>query len=357
MGKQMEDYIQETSSVMVRNIEQRKELTKPLISWLLKEGIRQWKTLVIVASGSSYHAAQCALAFMEKYMKSPVRLITPFAFTYYEELKENNLYLFVSQSGSSTNVVEAIERYQRTGYHAMAVLGKPGSAIAELSDSYVEYGAGEERVGYVTKGMSTLTCFFMLVSMELSTEDIEKEVYEKAVRELTCACENHHRVYLQAKEFCLANKETLLTMKHAFFIGCGANMGTVKEGSLKLSELVHIPTASFETEEFIHGPDLQLTPDYTLFFVSSGDPAGKRTEEICGAAREITENSFLIKADLREENGTDEIVSPLYLSAFFQYLAYWTAKNRNITTEHPLYIKFEERIHCKTSDYEEDLPF
>ena len=66
MGKQMEDYIQETSSVMVRNIEQRKELTKPLISWLLKEGIRQGKTLVIVASGSSYHAAQCALAFIEK---------------------------------------------------------------------------------------------------------------------------------------------------------------------------------------------------------------------------------------------------------------------------------------------------
>lgn len=62
MGKQMEDYIQETSSVMVRNIEQRKELTKPLIGWLLKEGIRQGKTLVIVASGSSYHAAQSALA-------------------------------------------------------------------------------------------------------------------------------------------------------------------------------------------------------------------------------------------------------------------------------------------------------
>lgn len=357
MGKQMEDYIQETSSVMVRNIEQRKELTKSLINWLIKEGIRQEKTLVIVASGSSYHAAYSALAFMEKYMKSSVRLITPFAFTYYEELKENNLYLFVSQSGSSTNVVEAIRRYQRAGHHAMAVLGKPGSAIAELSDFYVEYGAGEERVGYVTKGMSTLTCFFMLVSLELSLENMDKEVYQKAVGELTAACENHHRVYLQAKEFCSANKEALLSMKHAFFIGCGANMGTVKEGSLKLSELVHIPTASFEIEEFIHGPDLQLTPDYTLFFVSAGDQAGKRTEEICGAAREITKNSFLIKADLKEENRTDEIVSPLYLTAFFQYLAYWTAKNRDTTTEHPLYTRFEEKIHCKTSDYEEDLPF
>lgn len=357
MGKQMEDYIQETSSVMVRNIEQRKELTKPLIGWLEKEGIRRGKTLVIVASGSSYHAAYSALAFMEKYMDRPVRLITPFAFTYYEQLKENNIYLFVSQSGSSTNVVEAIERYQKAGHHAMAVLGKPGSAIAGLSDFYVEYGAGEERVGYVTKGMSTLTCFFMLVSLELSSEDMDREVYQKAVGELTLACENHHRIYVQAKEFCSANKEALLSMKHAFFIGCGANMGTVKEGSLKLSELVHIPTASFEIEEFIHGPDLQLTPDYTLFFVSAGDRAGKRTEEICSAAGEITKKSFLVKADLKEENKTDEIVSPLYMTAFFQYLAYWTAKNMDITTEHPLYTKFEERIHCKTSDYEEDLPF
>ena len=73
-------------------------------------------------------------------------------------------------------------------------------------------------------------------------------------------------------------------------------MGTVKEGSLKLSELVHIPTASFETEEFIHGPDLQLTPDYTLFFVSSGDPAGKRTEEILRRSQGDYQNSFLIKA-------------------------------------------------------------
>lgn len=357
MGKGMEDYIQETSSVMVRNVEQRKELTKKLIQWLKEEGIGQGKTLVIVASGSSYNAVHSALAFMERYMKYSVRLITPFAFTYYEEPKENNIYLFVSQSGSSTNVVEAIKKYQKTGHHTMAVLGKPGSAAAELSDCYVEYGAGEERVGYVTKGMSTLTCFFMLVSLELSLEELDKEVYKQAIRELTSACKMHSRIYMQAKEFCLENREALLSMSHAFFIGCGANMGTVKEGSLKLSEMVHIPTASFEIEEFIHGPDLQLTPDYTLFFVSAGDKAGKRTEEICCAVREITKKSYLVKADIKEEDKTEEIVSPLYMTAFFQYLAYWTAKSRDIKTEHPLYTKFEEKIHCKTSDYEEDVPF
>lgn len=357
MGKRMEDYIQETSSVMVRNIEQRKELTKDLIEWLEKEGTRQGKTLVIVASGSSYNAAFSALAFMKRYMKNPVRLMTPFTFTYYEEPQENNIYLFISQSGSSTNVVKAIEKYQKEGHRTMAVLGKAKSAVAELSDCFVEYGAGEERVGYVTKGMSTLTCFLMLVSLELSLGELDKEVYEKAIRELKKACKEHKRIYLKAKEFCIENKEQLLSMKHAFFIGCGANMGTVKEGSLKLSEMVHIPTASFEAEEFIHGPDLQLTPEYTLFFVSAGDRAGKRTEEICCAAREITNKTFLVKADFKKEDRMDETVSPLYLTAFFQYLAYWTAKSRNITTEHPLYAKYEEKIHCKTGDYEEDLPF
>ncbi|MBS7009130.1 MAG: sugar isomerase [Anaerostipes sp.] len=353
----MEDYIKETSSVMVRNIGQRKELTEPLISWLETEGIRQGKTLVIVASGSSYNAVYSALEFMESNMKNPVRLITPFAFTYYEELKQNNIYLFVSQSGSSTNVVEAVKMYQKTGRHAMAVLGKPKSAIAELSDFFVEYGAGEERVGYVTKGMSTLTCYFMLLSLELSSEGRDGEMYQQSVRKLKSACEKHHHIYLQAKEFCLKNKEALLSMKHAFFISSGANMGTVKEGSLKLSEMVHIPTAFFEAEEFIHGPDLQLTPDYTLFFVSAGDGAGKRTEEICCAAGEVTPNSFLLKADFEKANREDEMISPLYLTAFFQYLACWTAENRGITTEHPLYMKFEEKIHCKTSDYEEDVPF
>lgn len=57
----------------------------------------------------------------------------------------------------------------------------------------------------------------------------------------------------------------MLSMKHVFFLGCGANIGTAREGALKLSEMLHVQTNDFEIEEFLHGPDLQLTPEYTLF--------------------------------------------------------------------------------------------
>lgn len=356
MQKTMEDYIRETSSVLEQNIQNRKKLTKPIIDWLWKEGIQEGKTFVVVASGSSYHAVYSALSFMKCYMRNRIRLITPFAFSYYEEPEEDQIYLFVSQSGSSTNVVEAIEKYQKTGKKAMVLLGKKDSAIGKMADASVTYGVGEEKVGYVTKGMSTLSCFFMLTALELS-ENISERDYTQAMEELRKAAQNHYRVYEQAKEFCIKYREELRTMQSAFVIGCGANMGTAMEGALKLSEMVHIQTSYYETEEFIHGPDLQLAPDYTLFFIDGGDQAGKRTREIQQAAKEITKKSYLIHLEQTREQKTKEYVSSLYLAAFFQYLAYWTARERKITTEHPLYAEFENKIHCKTKDYEEDAPF
>ncbi len=352
----MEDYIREISSVLEQNIQNRKELTKPMTDWLRDEGIQKGKTLVIVASGSSYHAVFSALPFMERYMKNRIKLITPFTFSYYEEPGDDRIYVFVSQSGSSTNVVEAIKKYQKTGRQAMAVLGKVDSAIGEMSDFHVTYGVGEERVGYVTKGMTTLCCYFMLISLELA-EAVDKTEYDQTIEQLRIAAGNHHCVYKQAKEFCSSHRKELLAMKSAFVIGCGANLGTAMEGALKISEMVHIQSSYYETEEFIHGPDLQLAPDDTLFFIDGGDQAGKRTREIWQAAKEITKTSYLVRLEQNEEHKTKEYVSSLYLAAFFQYLACWTARERNITTEHPLYAKFEEKIHCKTGDYEEDAPF
>ena len=53
--------------------------------------------------------------------------------------------------------------------------------------------------------------------------------------------------------------------------------GVALEGALKIGETVHVPSPAYEVEEFIHGPNLQLTPGYTLFFFDAGDAAGERT--------------------------------------------------------------------------------
>ena len=366
MSKTMEDYIREIPDVLLANIENRKELTAVLAKYLAAQGVRGVKNdeakadaagseLVIVASGSSRHAALCAKSFMDRHVKRPVRIVTPFTFQYYETIREESSYLFVSQSGSSTNTIAAVQAYEKsTGKSARVIVGSKESTLSKMCPNAVAYGVGEETVGYVTKGMSTLTLFFMLLALALDTS-ADEEAELSALRTVAKA---HGNVYSFAKDFCLAHEEELLKMKHAQFIGCGANEGTIAEGALKLSEMVHIPTSSYEVEEFIHGPDLQMSPEYNLFFVDGGDAAGERVREIAQAAALVTKQAYLLSArDFLNEEKIEETLTPLYLTAFFQYLACFAAGRHGAITEHPLYERFEEKIHCKTEDYTETDPF
>lgn len=54
-------------------------------------------------------------------------------------------------------------------------------------------------------------------------------------------------------------------MTNAYVCGVGANLGTASEGALKFGETVSIPTAAYEVEEYIHGPNIQMTPATAYF--------------------------------------------------------------------------------------------
>lgn len=362
MGKTMEQYIAEISEVLKKNIADRKRITEPIYSLLSS---KRPERLVIVASGSSYNAALCAVRFMQRYLGDRVKLLTPFSFTYYEKIRPADTYLLVSQSGSSTNMIEALGKCKRAGIPAIAVVGNRGCDMAKEADITVEYGVGEESVGYVTKGMSTLTLFFMLLAMECAGDGIPfdgepenlEAAYEEDLKELYKAADNHNTVYRYAMEFCERNKKEMLSMKHVFFLGCGANLGTAAEGALKLSEMLHVQTNDFEVEEFLHGPDLQLTPEYSLFFIQGGDEAGRRMEEICEAAKEVTDRAYLISVKDIPVDSTEEWLTPIYLTAFFQYLACFCAREMGVVGEHPLFARFEEKVACKTENYTEEAPF
>lgn len=357
MQKMMEDYIREISGTLLTNIENRKELTGPLVKRLKSGGTENGSALVWVASGSSYNAISGAAAYMARYMDNEVRLISPYEFCYYEEIKDSNRYLFVSQSGCSTNIVNAVKKYQQMGGYAVAVLGNCDTEIAKLADEVIEYGVGEETVGYVTKGVMTLTCFCMLTALEMAEESIGGAAYQNALEDLKRAAANHFKVYELAKAYCKENEKALLSMEHVMIMGGGANIGTMREGALKLAEMIHVQTTFYEVEEFIHGPNLQLTPQYTLFFVEGGDEAGERVKEIYRASKEMTDKTFLISASEWEVEKTEEMLTPLYLTAFFQYLACWAARELDIRREHPFYIRFKEHVKNKTADYKEESPF
>ena len=107
----MLDYVKETPGVLRTNIEQYTTLVDPLMKEVQQKEI---KRILLIASGSSHNACYCARSFVEKVSGLEVRIITPYTFTYYEnDIKENDLVLVVTQSGLSTNAIEALKSLRK----------------------------------------------------------------------------------------------------------------------------------------------------------------------------------------------------------------------------------------------------
>lgn len=353
----MQDYVEETPAICRMNINNYQNLLKPLLERVQEKEIR---AIWLVASGSSHNSCHCARAMMRKCLNCEVKIITPFTFTYYEnEVKENDLVLVVTQSGLSTNAIEAIKKVKAMNHLAIALSGNPKSDIKDYADLVIDYGVGEELVGYVTKGVSTLCLFLMLFAIKLS----KKEEY---IDELYKAIDMNEEMIGKAKCFIEKHYKYFSSMCHAYFCGAGSNYGTALEGSLKVGETIHIPSCCYEIEEYIHGPNLQLTPEYNVFLFDGNDEASSRIVQVYLASKEVSDRVYLLSnhPSLKDDDhvlSTSKTImsecTPLVYLPFVQLLSYIISHDLNSTKQHPLLKKFKKIASAKTANfvnYDED---
>lgn len=349
--KTMHDYIVEAPSVCRNNIENYKELVKPLIDVV---GNTKIKTIWLVASGSSFNSCNCARMFMKSCLDCEVKVITPFNFTYYEfDVQEEDLVMVVSQSGLSTNAIEALKKLKQMNCYSIALSGNPENDIKDYADLVVDYGVGEELVGYVTKGVTTLCLFLMLFA-------IEKSGKIKWLKELEKAIDLNEEMIKKAKPFIKKHYKKFSGMNHIYFCGAGSHYGTALEGSLKIGETIHIPSCFYEIEEYIHGPNLQLTPDYTVILFDGNDAASERVKQVYLASKEVSEKVFLLSNNPTfntDENviclsdKTDELVAPLVYLPFVQLLSHKISHDLGTTKQHPLLKNFKKIASAKTENF------
>lgn len=355
--KTMQDYIEEAPAVCRNNINNYQQLVKPLLDQVQGKEIR---AIWLIASGSSYNSCHCARAMMRKCLDSEIKIITPFTFTYYEnEIKENDLVLVVSQSGLSTNAIEAIKKIKALNHFAIALTGNPDSDIKDYADLVIDYGVKEELVGYVTKGVTTLCLFLMLFA-------IAKSGKEEYVDELHKAIDMNEEMIPKTLAFIETHYRHFTSMRNAYFCGAGSNYGTALEGALKVGETIHIPSCYYEIEEYIHGPNLQLTPTYNIFLFDGNDMASDRVIQVYLASREVSDSVFLLSnhASLKAD---DHVIStsttvmtecaPLVYLPFVQLISYIVSSDLSTTKQHPLLKKFKTIASAKTENfvnYDED---
>lgn len=347
----MLDYIKQTPQTCRVNIARYESLVEPLLTCVQAKKIR---SVWLVASGSSFNSCHCARAFMRKTMQCEIKVVTPFTFVHYEnEIHPDDLVLVISQSGLSTNAIEAIKKLKGMHQFAICLSGNVNSDVKQYADVVIDYGVKEELVGYVTKGVTTLCLFLMLFAIAYSKQT-------KWLKQLEQAIDLNEEMIDKAIAFVQTHYKKFSAMNHIYFCGAGSNYGTALEGSLKAGETIHIPSCFYEIEEYIHGPNLQLTPDYNVVIIDGNDFASERVKQVYLASREVSDKVYLLSNNKSLSNDENVVqlsqsvaseLAPLCYLPFVQVLSFIISHDLNSSKQHPLLKNFKKIASAKTDNF------
>lgn len=342
-------YVEESPKILQNNLINYLELTSSLKKAYLESMATRF---VIVASGSSYNASMCIRYQLEEYLGIDVIVVSPFTFVNYTKIKASDFIVVVSQSGCSTNAIDALKYLHNIGKLAIGITGDKNSDFKDYSDLLIDYNCGEEVVGFVTKGMISTCEFLILFGINVSDSNSD-------LSNLKTAIEAHYNSQEQSLKFIKQHYKKFISMKKIYNISSGDNFGIALESTLKISESCKIISCTYEIEELLHGPYMQLAPDYTLIFYDTNDKSHERITQIYKAAKILTDSCFLITNNSEFKDDPNALVincktdkfNWVYYLPFCQLLAYQISNDLGTLKTHPLTHKFKGLLNTKTAHY------
>ncbi len=295
MKKWMYDCVLETPATAEAMFKNKEALVGKLVDLFLA---KDYKKIVMVASGSSYNIANCSKYAIQTYLGVKVDLINSVTYAKYDyQFHENALVICMSQSGKSTNTIEAVIKAKECGNDVVAISMVPNSPITRYCDTVLEYGSyGPGDDVFVCRGVPTSTLYFILFALEAGVKKgvYPKDSYKKRMKEIETIIHEMPRIREKIDGWYDANKEELWSMKRAMTVGIGPSFGPAIEGALKMEETIGIPSNVYETEEFLHGPVYEIKKDNAVFLLDMDDKMHDRVMMIYEGLHQLTDRVYLI---------------------------------------------------------------
>lgn len=355
----MLDYAYMANACMDKNLRRGEEIVAGLVGEFVAS---RAKVVRLIASGSSHNGADCARPFMQAVLGMQVVVITPGAYIGFEHTYPTDTFdIFISQSGYSTNVLAALDFARRRGVHTVVLTGNVDAPVANHSDVTFDYGVGVESVDFVTMGVEMLTLFLMLFSMYAARTLglLDGSGVEARVSGLRDAVQVHARVLEEARLFVEGEHLTLARQTPVILVGNGSNLGVCEEGALKFAETLKRSSSFYEGEEFVHGPEMQMTPNYLVLMID--DPEGSaHMHNVFSALRKVCSGTFLLTSHptgVAGEVCMPELAEPLASAipalAVIQVVCATLAQELNSWDVHPFLEAVEGEFDVKAPGYDD----
>lgn len=229
------------------------------------ETFKDLKKIFIVACGTAYHAGIVGKYYIEKMARIPVEVDIASEFRYRDPIiDEHCMCIVVSQSGETSDTLEALKEAKRRGARTMAVTNVVGSSIAREADQVVYTYAGPEIAVASTKAYTTQLIIMLLLSMYIShlVGKLSDERLHALIQAVLEVPERMHDI-LDHVDQIKVYANNYANREDAFFLGRSLDYAVALEGALKLKEISYIHAEAYAAGELKHG---------TLALITEGVP-------------------------------------------------------------------------------------
>ena len=300
-------------------------------------------SILILACGTSYHAALIGKYIVEELLRIPVRAELASEFDYYSQTLAKTMAIVITQSGETADILKAMKKLKGEGCKVLAITNVVGSSATRLADQTIYTSAGPEMSVAATKSFTAQLIALYLLTMSSPKADARRLASMLlGLRQMPSKVQQ----VLNNGDKIKNNARYLSGYEHIFFIGRGINYPVALEGALKLKETSYIHAEGYAAGELKHGPFALLGSNTPVMAIAARDNTYKamltnikevkaRGSPLIALAEDGDETIGSIADSVISVPKVDAIFSPVVNTVVLQLLAYYTAKERACPIDFP----------------------
>jgi len=312
------------------------------------EQLKNANRFIIIACGTSWHAALLAEYVIEELCRIPVEVEYASEFRYRNPIVAKGDVIFaVSQSGETADTLVAIERAKENGAFIFGIVNVVGSSIARISHAGAYTHAGPEIGVASTKAFTAQLAVLTMIALKIAKEKgtLEQKRFMHLLNEL-------HEIPGKVKTLLESNvaiKKLAIKYQNAnnaLYLGRGYNFPIALEGALKLKEISYIHAEGYPAAEMKHGPIALVDENLPVMIVATKD---SYHEKIISNIQEIKARKGKVIAiitsgdevitdladDVIEVPEADELMAPMLSTIPLQLFAYHVGVAKGTDVDKP----------------------
>jgi glucosamine--fructose-6-phosphate aminotransferase (isomerizing) len=224
--------------------------------------------IVLVASGSSYHCARFSADLFGEIAGIEARAIYSSEFLLKKIVPHDKgiLYIFITQSGETTDTLSALNKAKQLGIKTMCVTNKENSTAWQTADYRLNCYAGEEKSIAATKSLTAqMLCLYLTALKYAQIRNVDVSSHLEQLKNLPKVVSETLELDSKVKPFA----RFLSKYKNIIITADGISYAIAKEACLKIKETSYINVMSHILGEFMHGHVAVLNNKCVLVYISA----------------------------------------------------------------------------------------